>query len=129
MSIAFTSSRTRCPIRAVAKITGVSVDQSPHNPLLLVNDGAYRALFRRTVRMSLRRPALSFRASDFKIAAFPTARDRPEKRKLKRNPLVVWNHDFAVVDAQVGRCRWSVCGSRPVVEREMNLECVLGVDA
>jgi len=49
--------------------------------------------------MSLRRPAFSFRASDFKIAAFPAARYRPEKRKLKRNPLVVWNHDIAIVDA------------------------------
>jgi hypothetical protein len=49
--------------------------------------------------MSLRRPAFSFRTSDFKIAAFPAARDRPEKRKLKRDSLVTWNHDIAIIDA------------------------------
>jgi hypothetical protein len=49
--------------------------------------------------MSLRGPAFSFRTGDFKIAAFPAACDGPEKRKLKRNSLAVWNHDVAVVDA------------------------------
>src|ERR1700691_1393934 len=78
-----------------------------------------------TVCMSSRRPAFSFRTGDFKIAAFPAARDRPEKREAKRDSLVVWNHDVAIVDAQVGRCGVSVCRSRPVVERGTNLECVL----
>ena len=36
-----------------------------------------------TVCMSLRGPAFSFRTGDFKIAAFPAARDRPRKAQTE----------------------------------------------
>src|ERR1035441_5377856 len=52
-----------------------------------------------TVCTSLRGPAFSFRTGDFKIAAVPAARNRPEKHKLKRNSLVVWNYDVAIIDS------------------------------
>jgi hypothetical protein len=48
---------------------------------------------------SLRGPWLSFRAGDLKISALPSVRDYPEERKPKRNSLVSWNRNVAIVDA------------------------------